>query len=137
MHMAHSRSPSSDPVSQGATTTADAFDYSRLKARWAERRQASKALSERLLDQVEREGAAVFRRYRATRAIAFGSLVEGRAHPRSDIDLVVLGTSPRDYWALRRDLEETLGRPIDLHTESDDEQFVSKVIERGRVIYAA
>jgi predicted nucleotidyltransferase len=86
---------------------------------------------------MEREGAAIFRRYRATRAIAFGSVVEGRAHPRSDIDLVVLGTAPADYWALRRDLEETLRRTIDLHTESDDAGFVAKAIERGKVIYAA
>ncbi|MEY6433539.1 nucleotidyltransferase domain-containing protein [Thioalkalicoccus limnaeus] len=135
--MAHSNSPPSDPVAQGATATADPFDYSRLKARWAERRQESAGLSEHLLDRVEREGAAIFRRYHATRAIAFGSLVEGRAHARSDIDLVVLGTDPADYWALRRDLEDALERSIDLHTESDDAQFVSKAIERGKLIYAA
>jgi predicted nucleotidyltransferase len=89
------------------------------------------------LAQVEREGAAVFRRYHATRAIAFGSVIDRRAHLRSDIDLVVLGTYPTDYWALRRDLEGVLGRPIDLHTEADDAGFVAKAIDRGRVIYAA
>ncbi len=135
-HMAHPQPPSSSRGSRGKTSTACPFDYSRLKARWAEQRQESASLSERLLDQVAREGAAIFRRYHATRVIAFGSLVEGRAHPRSDIDLVVLGTDPADYWALRRELEETLGRPIDLHTESDDARFVDKAIDRGRVIYA-
>jgi predicted nucleotidyltransferase len=135
--MAHPHPQSSFRASRGKTATECPFDYSRLKARWAEQRQESANLSECLLDQVAREGAAVFGRYHATRAIAFGSLVDGRAHPRSDIDLVVLGTDPIDYWALRRDLEETFGRPIDLHTESDDARFVAKAIDRGKVIYAA
>ncbi|MCG6896898.1 MAG: nucleotidyltransferase domain-containing protein [Thiocapsa sp.] len=113
------------------------FDYSALKARWAEQQSASEQLAARLLAELEQDGAPVFRRYHATQAIAFGSLVEGRAHPCSDIDLVVLGTARTDYWALRRDLEETFGRPIDLHTESDDARFVAKAIDRGRVIYAA
>ncbi|WP_338115161.1 nucleotidyltransferase family protein [Thiocapsa imhoffii] len=117
------------------TATAPAFDYSRLKARWTEQRRASVTLSECLLEQVEREGADVFRRYHTTQAIVFGSVAEGRAHSRSDIDLVVLGTDPADYWALRRDLEETLGRPVDLHTESDDARFVAQAIARGKVIY--
>jgi uncharacterized protein len=137
MHMAHPHPPISDRASGGGTSTQRRFDYSALKARWAAQRNESATLSARLLEQVERQGAAVFRRYRATRAIAFGSLVEGRAHARSDIDLVVLGTEPADYWALRRDLDETLGRPIDLHTESDDARFVAKAIDRGKVIYAA
>lgn len=137
MDMAHPHPSSSDRVSRGRTATASPFDYSRLKARWVEQRQESATLSELLLARVEREGPAVFRRYHATRAIAFGSLVEGRANARSDIDLVVLGTDPADYWALRRDLEETFERPIDLHTESDAPRFVSKAIDRGKVIYAA
>lgn len=137
MHMANPHPPSSDRVSRGRTSTAAPFDFSRLKARWVEQRQQSATLSERLLAQVEHEGTAVFRRYHATQAIAFGSLVEGRAHARSDIDLIVLGTDPADYWALRRDLEETFERPIDLHTESDDPRFVFKAIERGKVVYAA
>lgn len=136
-HMTHPHPPASDRASRGRTVTPRRFDYSALKARWDAQRNESATLSARLLEQVEREGAAVFRRYRTTRAIAFGSLVEGRAHARSDIDLVVLGTDPADYWALRRDLEEIFGRPIDLHTESDDSRFVSKAIERGKVIYAA
>ena len=137
MRMAHPDPPMSDRVSGGGTSTPHRFDYSALKARWAAQCNESATLSARLLEQVEREGAAVFRRYSATRAIAFGSLVEGRAHARSDIDLVVLGTEPADYWALRRDLEETIGRPIDLHTESDDARFVAKAIDRGKVTYAA
>ncbi|EGV17713.1 nucleotidyltransferase family protein [Thiocapsa marina] len=135
--MTHPHPPASDRASRGQTVTPRRFDYSALKARWDAQRNASASLSARLLEQVEREGAAVFRRYHATRATAFGSLVEGRAHARSDIDLIVFGTDPADYWALRRDLEETFGRPIDLHTESDDARFVSKAIARGKVIYAA
>lgn len=113
------------------------FDFGRREARWAQQRSESTELAARLLAQVARDGAAILRRDQATRVIAFGSLVEGRAHARSDIDLVVLGTDPAAYWDLRRDLEETLARPVDLHTETDDARFVAKAIARGQVIYAA
>lgn len=115
----------------------DRFDYSRLEQRWAEQRDAAARLSAALLAQVEQAGGEVLRRYHASRALVFGSVAEGRAHDRSDIDLVVLGTAPTDYWNLRRDLEEALGRPVDLHTESDDARFVAKMIERGRLVYVA
>ncbi len=113
------------------------FDYGRLEQRWAEQRDASARLSAALLAQVEQAGVEVLRRYHASRALVFGSVAEERAHDRSDIDLVVLGTAPSDYWNLRRDLEEALGRPVDLHTESDDARFVAKMIERGKVVYVA
>jgi predicted nucleotidyltransferase len=57
--------------------------------------------------------------------------VEGRAHEESDVDLVVLGTAPGAYWELRHALEDTLGRSLDLFTETDDARFVAKARARG------
>lgn len=129
--------PNSGRTPRERTSNPSHFDFSALKARWAAQREASARLSTQLLDRTEREGAAVFRRYRATKAIVFGSLADGRARTRSDIDLVVFGTDPADYWALRRDLEDAFGRPVDLHTESDDPRFVARAVAQGKVVYAA
>lgn len=50
----------------------------------------------------------------------FGSIPRGEAGPDSDIDLLVAfepGRSLLDQVALMRDLEELLGRPVDIVTE--------------------
>lgn len=52
------------------------------------------------------------------------------------MDLVVLGIGigPADYWNLRHELEQALGRPLDLHTQDDDPTLVTKAIARGECI---
>ncbi|WP_295880274.1 hypothetical protein [uncultured Thiohalocapsa sp.] len=39
-------------------------------------------------------------------------------------------------WELRHELEQALGRPLDLHTQDDAPVFVTKAIDRGEPIYA-
>jgi len=113
------------------------FDAGRLKARWAADIAARRALSERLLAEISERARPVLRRFGAREAVLFGSLVEGRAHEDSDVDLVVLGTDPGAYWELRHALEDALGRSLDLFTETDDARFVAKARARGAVIYAS
>jgi predicted nucleotidyltransferase len=112
------------------------FDASRLKARWRTEAAARRTRSARLLADAREKAAPVLRRFGASEAVVFGSLVEGTARESSDIDLVVLGTEPAAYWDLRRELEAALGRPLDLFTEADDARFVAKARARGEVIYA-
>jgi hypothetical protein len=38
------------------------------------------------------------------------------------------------YWDLRHDLEQALGRPLDLLTQDDDSVLVGKIIARGEMI---
>jgi predicted nucleotidyltransferase len=111
------------------------FDASRLKARRAAEAAERRAVSARLLRDVRDRAAPVLRRFNAREAVVFGSLVEGRAHAGSDVDLVVLGTEPAAYWELRHALETALERPLDLFTEADDARFVDKARARGKVIY--
>ena len=68
-------------------------------------------------------------------AYMFGSIAEGRAGMASDVDLLVIGAKAADYWDLRRDLEEALGRPLDLFTQDDDRVLVTKIMARGKLIY--
>jgi predicted nucleotidyltransferase len=50
----------------------------------------------------------------------FGSIARGDARPNSDIDLLVemeLGRTLLDLIALEQDLEELLGRPVEILTD--------------------
>lgn len=61
-------------------------------------------------------------RYGATNVRVFGSVVRGEARPTSDIDLLITIDETRsllDYIALMQDLEDLLGRRIDLVIEPD------------------
>lgn len=51
----------------------------------------------------------------------FGSVARGDARPESDVDLLVdlePGRSLLDVIAIKQDLEEILGRPVDVVTEA-------------------
>jgi len=114
--------------------TTHPFDYSSLLARWGKERADAKALAERLVSEVKTLAVPVCRGFGATRVVLFGSLVAGRAREASDVDLVVLGTAPGDFWRLRAALEEALHRNVDLHTEADDAAFVDKMMRRGLLL---
>lgn len=112
-----------------------AFDFSRLKARWAREREARRSESDRLRGEVIRIVTPILRAHRVTRAYLFGSLVEHRAGKRSDVDLLVLGVDAETFWNLRHELESALDRPLDLFTQDDDPSFVAKIETRGERIY--
>lgn len=66
---------------------------------------------------VKQKALPILRRYRATRAGVFGSLVRGELRQRSDIDLLVELPEPIGLFAfvgLKLELEEALGRKVDL-----------------------
>jgi len=60
-------------------------------------------------------------RHGARNVRVFGSTVRGDARPNSDIDLLVeieAGRTLLDLIALEQDLEELLGRPVEILTDS-------------------
>jgi predicted nucleotidyltransferase len=67
--------------------------------------------------------------------VLFGSTTENRSRPDSDIDLFVQPLAGVDYWDFIRELEDTVGFLVDVYTDTDDEVFVKKILERGDVIY--
>jgi uncharacterized protein len=111
------------------------FDVTRLRARQAKREAERAAEAARLRAQVLAVVPPIVARHGAAAAYLFGSIPAGSAHARSDVDLVVLGIGPAAYWELRRELEEALDRPLDLHTQDDDPIFIAKAIARGECIY--
>jgi len=88
---------------------------------------------ENLLKGIER----ILEKYGASRAILFGSVVQGFCRNDSDIDIYVEGVEPQRYWDLWRELEQHTEERVDLYCDRDNPVFVRKIKERGRVLYEA
>jgi hypothetical protein len=52
------------------------------------------------------------------------------------VDLVVIGIGPAASGELRREPAHALHRPLDLHAQDDDSDFVAKAIAREECSYA-
>jgi len=109
--------------------------YKKLQKRWREDKLRRQRRSAELKSAIKRKGPTVFRRYAIQKAILFGSVLDERCDNHSDIDLLVTPLASEEYGALRRDLESAFSAPVDLHTDRDDPQFVSKIKERGEIIF--
>ncbi|MBI4318993.1 MAG: nucleotidyltransferase family protein [Chloroflexi bacterium] len=69
------------------------------------------------IEEIREKALPILRRYGARRAGVFGSLVRGEMRRRSDIDILVDIPQPIGLFAfvgLKRELEEALGRKVDL-----------------------
>ena len=109
--------------------------FDKLKQKWERdriRREEDSELRKKLLREKARP---VFKKYHISKALLFGSAAENRSHPDSDIDLFVRPLPGDNYWDFIRELEDTLELPVDVYTDTDDEVFVKKILERGEVIY--
>ena len=111
------------------------FDFGKLRSRWHGELAEQQRLSRELGGRVRAVVPPILRAYGITRAYLFGSIPTGRAGRFSDVDLLVIGAQATLYWDLRRDLEQALGRPLDLFTQDDDPVLVAKIIARGELIY--
>ncbi len=84
--------------------------------------------------EVARAAAALLKsRYHATRVAAFGSLTQAeRFHPWSDVDLVVWGITPDDYFeAVARVLDVGREIKIDLIMAERCKPYLREAIEQG------
>ena len=80
-----------------------------------------------------REILEMARRHGAANVRIFGSTVRGDDRPDSDIDLLVDTTEAVSSWfpaGLMLDLQELLGRPIDVVTERGLNPFVRDAVLR-------
>ncbi len=74
-----------------------------------------------LLSAKRRDILQIAAHYGAGQVRVFGSLARGDAGPNSDVDILVTlepGRSLLDLIALKQDLEDLLGRPVDVVTEA-------------------
>jgi predicted nucleotidyltransferase len=110
--------------------------FEKLKTRWRLEAQEQKREAEARLAALSR-AKPLFERFGVRKAVLFGSVATGRSRAGSDIDLLVLPLAAAQYWDFKRELEEILDFPVDLHSQDDDPGFVEKVLRRGEVVYEA
>lgn len=78
----------------------------------------------------------IARHHGARRVQLFGSIARGQAGPDSDIDLLLPlepGTSPVDLVAIKQDVEDLLGRRVDVVTESSISPYIRDAVIREAV----
>jgi len=109
--------------------------FDKLKKKWERDRIRRKEDSELRQKLLREKAIPVFKKFRISKVVLFGSAAENRSRPDSDIDLFVRPLPGKDYWDFIRELADVIGIPVDVYTDTDDEVFVKKILERGEVIY--
>lgn len=78
----------------------------------------------------------IARSHGALRVRVFGSVVRGEAEPDSDVDMLVdlePGRSLLDIIAIKQDLEDLLGRKVDVVTEAAVSPYIREEVFKEAV----
>ena len=67
----------------------------------------------------------------------FGSLINGRTSPKSDIDFAVKGLSDSIFFEILGKLLVTLDHSVDLLSLEDESRFVALLKKRGELVRVA
>ncbi|MCK4554551.1 nucleotidyltransferase domain-containing protein [Candidatus Parcubacteria bacterium] len=91
----------------------------------------------------------IIENYKPEKIILFGSLASGKIREDSDIDLLVIKDTKKDYWSRAKDISKAIGKisidvPKDIinitpkelkHQLSIGDYFVQDIINNGKIIY--
>lgn len=83
------------------------------------------------IEEIKGKILPILKKYGVTRAGIFGSVVRGEAREDSDIDILVeieSRMSSLDFVGLKLELEEALGKPVDLGEYSEIKPIIKKQI---------
>ncbi|HON41456.1 MAG TPA: nucleotidyltransferase family protein [Methanoculleus sp.] len=83
------------------------------------------------IEEIKRKILPILKKYGVTRAGIFGSVVRGEAREESDIDILVeieSRMSLLDFVGLKLELEEALGKPVDLGEYSEIKPIIKEQI---------
>ena len=82
------------------------------------------------IQEIAEKAKPVFEKYGISYAALYGSIARGEARPDSDADLLVEYDRPLgfEYFDMRRELEEGLGRPVDIITDASMNKFLRPYI---------
>ena len=91
------------------------------------------------INKIRQASIPVFKKYKITKASLFGSVARGEDKHKSDIDFLISpahGTTLFDIAGMKIDLEEQLGRQVDLVTYGSINPFIkSQVLDKQMVVY--
>jgi len=82
--------------------------------------------------EIQNKISPVLKEYGVKYAAVFGSVSRGDEKPKSDIDIIVSLGKPMGmfaYMSLIREMENRLGRKVDLVTENSINKFVRPLIQ--------
>lgn len=88
------------------------------------------------IEEIKRKILPILKKYGVTRAGIFGSVVRGEAREESDIDILVeieSRMSLLDFVGLKLELEEALGKPVDLGEYSEIKPIIKEQILKEEV----
>lgn len=91
---------------------------------------------ETAIQKIRKKILPILKRYGVKRAAVFGSFVRGEAKKNSDIDILVeieADISLLDFIGLKLEIEEALGRKIDLVEYSTLKPFIRERVLREQV----
>lgn len=111
------------------------MSYDKLKEKWVKERNAKIQRAAAVKQRLIKQGQKLFEKYKISKVVLFGSVEAGSCGPDSDIDLYVEPLAKTKYWDFLHEIQELLEVKMDLYTESDNQDFVEKIIARGEVIY--
>ena len=93
------------------------------------------------IKEIQAAAEPLFKNSNVAFAAVFGSVAKGNATAASDIDMVVRFRAPVGllaFFALQRQLEDALGKPVDLVTErSLDARLKDRILRELTPIYGS
>ncbi len=111
------------------------MSYEKLKQKWLNDKQERINRAAELKSTLLTRGAPIFKKYGISKVVLFGSVADERCDPTSDIDILVQPLPAARYWDFRREIEEEMNSTVDIYTDSDDPDFVKKILSRGEIVY--
>lgn len=93
-------------------------------------------MNEVTIDEIRQKAAPLLKRAGVTRSSVFGSVARGEARDDSDIDLLIefeRKMTLLDLVGLEQDLEDVLGRKVDIVTRRSIYPPLKKYIEKDEV----
>jgi predicted nucleotidyltransferase len=102
----------------------------------ADEREAEQERARAVRDRLPAVVRLLVERFAVRRVVLFGSLVTGRLHERSDLDLAVQGLAPERYWEALWRCAEAAGRDVDLVLlEEASPDLLEAVEAEGEVLH--
>jgi predicted nucleotidyltransferase len=94
-------------------------------------------LETKVVEEISRKVVPILRRYGVSKAALFGSMVRGQAREGSDVDILVdidADISLLDFVGLKLELEDALGKKVDLVEYSVIKPLIKEEILREQVV---